>query len=128
MAQALGIGGAFMKADNPKELADWYVSTLRLGEPQHHGTTGSFGLPFNPKDLPPKAYVQWSVTPRDSKHYRSDFMFNFIVDDIDGAISQIQQAGGEILRRDFVVEGVGKFAWFRDPEGNQMELWEPEDF
>jgi hypothetical protein len=40
MARALGMGGAFMKADNPKEVADWYVSTLGLGEhpaPWHDG-------------------------------------------------------------------------------------------
>ena len=127
MARALGIGGAFMKADDPKALADWYVSALRLDEHRHNSTTGSFGLPFDPQCLPSNAYVVWSVTSWDTKHYRSEFMFNFIVDDIDGAISQIEQAGGEILRRDFVLEGVGTFAWFKDPEGNQMELWQPED-
>ena len=42
MARVLGMGGAFMKVDNPKELADWYVSTLGLGEHRHHGMTGVF--------------------------------------------------------------------------------------
>lgn len=125
MARALGIGGAFMKSANPEQLADWYVSVLGLGAHRHNSLTGSFGLSFDPKQLPSNAYVAWSITSKDTKHYTSEFMFNFIVDEIDGVLARIDEAGGEILRRGFVLDGVGTFAWFKDPEGNQMELWQP---
>jgi len=64
--------------------------------------------------------------PEKTQHYRGAFMFNFVVDDIEGVLSQIESSGGTILRRDYVIDGVGVFAWFKDPEGNQMELWQPE--
>ena len=124
MAKALGIGGAFLKSKSPEALARWYQKSLNLGE-FGPSNTGSFGVPFKPAALPNSAYIQWSIMPEDTKHYRSDFMFNFVVDDIAGVISQIEENGGKILRKGFVLEGVGTFAWFLDPDGNQMELWQP---
>lgn len=29
-------------------------------------------------------------------------------------------------RRDLLMEGVGRFGWVTDPEGNRIELWQPE--
>ena len=124
MAKAIGIGGAFMKAKDPEKLASWYQEALGLGE-IGPSNTGSFGIPLDPKKLPSNAYVQWSVMPEETKHYPGSFMFNFVVDDIEGVCAQIDRAGGEILRKDFFLDGVGTFAWFRDPAGNQMELWQP---
>ena len=124
MAKAVGIGGAFMKAKDPEKLATWYRDTLGLGEfgPTN---TGSYGIALDPKALPGNAYVQWSVMSEETKHYPGAFMFNFVVDDINGVVDRVEEAGGEVLRTDFFLEGVGSFAWFKDPEGNQMELWQP---
>lgn len=126
LAQAVGIGGAFMKSKNPKKLATWYQVALGL-DTFGDSSTGSFGVPFDPSIYPPGAYVQWSVSSQDTVHYPGKFMFNFIVDDITGVLERIRKHGGEILRTDYVLEGVGTFAWFRDPEGNQMELWQPSE-
>ena len=52
-------------------------------------------------------------------------MFNLIVDDLDGALQQVQAGGAEIVGEIEVYEN-GRFGWFMDPEGNKVELWEPQ--
>ncbi|MEM8549146.1 MAG: VOC family protein, partial [Pseudomonadota bacterium] len=55
----------------------------------------------------------------------SPFMINFIVDDIDGALAQVRDGGaethGDVERSEF-----GAFGWFTDPDGNKVELWQPD--
>ena len=52
------------------------------------------------------------------------YMFNLVVDDLEGALRQVEQGGaeliGEVESYDF-----GSFGWFVDPDGNKVELWEP---
>ncbi|MEQ8691122.1 MAG: VOC family protein [Pseudomonadales bacterium] len=114
MAKAVGIGGTFMKATDPEKLARWYQEALGLGE-IGPSNTGSFGVPLDPKALPTNAYVQWSVMPEQTKHYPGTFMFNFVVDDIKGVVERVDKAGGEILREDFFLEGVGTFRLVQRP-------------
>lgn len=47
-----------------------------------------------------------------------------MVDDLDGALRQVQDAGGKLVGE---VESFdyGRFGWFLDPDGNKVELWEP---
>jgi predicted enzyme related to lactoylglutathione lyase len=46
------------------------------------------------------------------------------VPDIDAALEQIGQLGGETVRGRMEVPGSGWNAYFRDPEGNVMGLWQ----
>ena len=125
MARVLGIGGAFLKSDTPRELAQWYLDALGLGAEFGPSNTGAFGVPLDPKQLPDTAYVQFSIAPRDSPHFRSEFMLNFVVDDMPGILDRIRTHGGTVLREGFVLDGVGEFAWVADPDGNPIELWQP---
>jgi predicted enzyme related to lactoylglutathione lyase len=51
-------------------------------------------------------------------------MINFRVDSIDEVVAQLSEAGAKIdPKRDD--SEYGRFAWFWDPEGNRVELWEP---
>ncbi len=52
------------------------------------------------------------------------YMFNLIVDDLDGALQQVQAGGAELVGKAEAYDN-GRFAWFMDPEGNKVELWEP---
>jgi predicted enzyme related to lactoylglutathione lyase len=124
MAKALGIGGVFFKADDLEELMCWYERSLGLVV-QDPSNTGGWGVALNPRGLPREAFVQGSATPQGSRHFDSDFMFNLVVDDIDGARAQIEEHGGTIVAMGFELENVGRFAWFLDPEGNRVELWQP---
>jgi hypothetical protein len=51
-------------------------------------------------------------------------MLNFRVRDLDAMLAQLRAAGITIDRQE-AEQGVGRFAWLVDPEGNRIELWEP---
>ena len=127
MAKAIGIGGAFMKAKEPEKLARWYLNALNLADDFEPSNVGGFGMSFSPSQLPESAYLRFSVEGLENIHFPGVFMFNFVVEDMDGLLSRIANHGGTILRKGFILEGVGEFAWIEDPEGNRVELWEPEN-
>ena len=54
-------------------------------------------------------------------------MMNFRVTDLDGLMATLTAAGIEVITKpEWTMEGVGRFARIHDPEGNPIELWEPE--
>ncbi len=52
-------------------------------------------------------------------------MINFRVDDLDAMIRQLQSAGTAIETRAEWDSEIGRFARLHDPEGNPIELWQP---
>jgi predicted enzyme related to lactoylglutathione lyase len=46
------------------------------------------------------------------------------VDAIDTALAQVESSGGTVVTPRTEIEGMGAFAYFKDPEGNVMGLWE----
>jgi uncharacterized protein len=46
------------------------------------------------------------------------------VDGIDDALKQIEAEGGSTVTPRTAIPGMGAFAYFKDPEGNVMGLWE----
>jgi hypothetical protein len=46
------------------------------------------------------------------------------VDSVDEALKAIEAAGGGTVRPRTEIPGMGAFAYFKDPEGNTMGLWE----
>ncbi len=52
-------------------------------------------------------------------------MVNFIVPNLDAMLAQLRDAGIEVDEKVEDMEGVGRFGWAIDPEGNRFELWEP---
>jgi len=52
-------------------------------------------------------------------------MVNFTVPDLDAMLAQLRDAGADVDDRIEVLEGIGRFGWAVDPEGNRFELWEP---
>jgi|SRR5579862_2369342 len=115
MAKAVGIGGVFLKARDPKALGAWYAA--HLGIPQG-------GIFEGPESVGTSVLTHF---PADTKHFGDgpqQVMVNFRVDDLDGLLTQLEVAG---VRIDPKREGgeYGKFAWIWDPEGNRVELWQP---
>jgi predicted enzyme related to lactoylglutathione lyase len=53
---------------------------------------------------------------------RSPFMFNCIVDDLDAVLAKLASNG---VRIDPKREDCGRFARVYDPDGNEIELWQP---
>jgi uncharacterized protein len=46
------------------------------------------------------------------------------VDSIDSALRQVEASGGSTVAPRTEIPGMGAFAYFKDPEGNVMGLWE----
>ena len=53
-------------------------------------------------------------------------MFNLVVDDLEGALRQVEEGGAELVG-DVESYDFGSFGWFIDPDGNKVELWQPRD-
>ncbi len=120
MTKAVGVGGVFFKARDPKALSRWYESNLGIS-----GRVSEDALTFDGQaSMGMTVFAQFA---EDTKYFGDSpqtFMVNFRVDDLDGLLAQLEAAGVRIdpKRQD---EGYGKFAWIWDPEGNRIELWEP---
>ena len=52
-------------------------------------------------------------------------MLNFRVRDLDAMLAQLRAKGAEVAKETQDMEGVGRFGWVTDPEGNRVELWQP---
>ncbi len=121
MAKALGVGGVFFKCQDREAMGAWYAK--HLGVPlTDHGSA-----PFNPVELPEGSFCVWGPFEAATDYFepsQNPFMFNLIVDDLEGALAQVVEGGaeqaGEIEEYPY-----GRFGWFIDPEGNKVELWQP---
>lgn len=117
MARATGIGGAFLRADDPKALYAWYEKHLGLKVKD-----GYFS--FDAADQRGPVVVSFFQRGSDYFPVRQPAMLNFQVDDLNALLDALIAAGVEVNpkreRYDY-----GSFGWFTDPEGNRVELWQP---
>lgn len=125
MARVVDIGGVFYRADNPGALREWYRTHLGFDVQSWGGAVFSQAG----RGAPGTAYSVWSVFPADTDYFApSDkpFMINFRVDDLEGVLAGLREAGAAVLDRRQDGEN-GKFGYVLDPEGNLLELWEPSE-
>jgi len=119
MAKATGVGGVFLKAQDPKALAAWYAT--HLGIPAEDGGYLVFSGPES------AGMTVFSHFPQGTSYFGDGpqtFMVNFRVDDLAMLLDQLTQAGVRIdPKRESL--SYGHFAWIWDPEGNRIELWQP---
>lgn len=119
MAKAIGVGGVFLRAKDPKALSAWYAA--HLGIPTQDGGALAFDGPES------TGMTVFAHFPLDTRYFgegAQQVMVNFRVDDLDGLLERLAKAGARIdsKREDYAY---GRFAWFWDPEGNRVELWQP---
>ena len=120
MAKVLGLGGLFFKSPDPAALRAWYAKWL--------GVEGDeYGTMFAAAKMPKDGVTVWSPFASDTAYFDpspENYMFNLIVDDLDGALAQVREGGatvvGKIEEFDY-----GRFGWFVDPDGRKVELWQP---
>ncbi|HEY1576648.1 MAG TPA: VOC family protein [Terracidiphilus sp.] len=119
MAKAVGMGGVFLKASDPKKLSAWYAE--HLGIPTQDGSTLAFD---GPESLGMTVFAHFPESTQYFGGGEQKVMINFRVDDLDALLGQLAAAGVRIdpKRDDYPY---GKFAWIWDPEGNRIELWQP---
>ncbi|MBF6607191.1 MAG: hydroxyacid dehydrogenase [Flavobacterium sp.] len=122
-AGVTGIGGVFFKANDPTILKEWYQKHLGLN-------VDPYGCTFWWKDNNDNpASTQWSPFKADTSYFDpspKQFMQNFRVDDLDRLLAALE-ADGVTLVGTPESHDYGKFAWILDPEGNKIELWQPND-
>jgi predicted enzyme related to lactoylglutathione lyase len=124
MARVTGIGGVFFKAQKPDLLGEWYQKHLGMTPAPWSGVEFEWREKESPETI---GKTVWSLFPADTEYFGpgpQQAMINYRVDDLDGLIRKLEDAGVEIDLREQNTE-YGRFAWIIDPEGNRIELWEP---
>jgi glyoxylase I family protein len=118
MERVQGIGGVFFRARNPEALARWYAEQL--------GIEG--GIEGDPVWTPSAGPTVFAPFPESTEKFAADkqWMLNFRVRDLDAMLEQLTAAGVPVEEERQHEQGVGRFAWLLDPEGNRIELWEPD--
>jgi len=121
-----GIGGIFLVADDAPALARWYGETFEIstddGAPPgafaHHFPSRDEAAPETP------ALLVWAIFPREAGQTRApgSFTINSRVRDMDALLAKLRARDVAIARTES--HEYGKFAWLRDPEGNEIELYE----
>ncbi len=124
MERVTGLGGPFIKAEDPKGLAAWYEKHLGIS---FNGSTYTV-WPFTNKDETTReGYNVFSFFKKDADYFapsEKQVMINFIVKDLFGLLKILGEEG-VTLAGEPMDEEYGKFGWILDPEGNKIELWEP---
>jgi len=120
MEHITGIGGVFFRAKNPETLSAWYEEM--------------FGINRAPRDYNTASWIQqagatvFAAFPSDTEYFGNPgqtWMINFRVANLDRMITQLRAKGIEV-KLDPEIYPNGRFARLKDPEGNSIELWEPQ--
>lgn len=120
-----GIGGIFFKCKDPKMIKEWYQKNLGLN-------TNPYGAVFEwyqGADSTKKGFTQWSPFKETTSYFApstKDFMINYRVVDLVSLVTELKSNGVTVLDT-IETYDYGKFVHILDPEGNKIELWEPND-
>jgi predicted enzyme related to lactoylglutathione lyase len=126
-----GIGGVFLKANDPATLAQWYTKHLGIafqGGGDDCGTDENFWTEFvcrDDADSAKRVTVVFAIQSAKSHlpAERHAVEINYRVADLDRLLNQLNAAGIAVEKREDY--DYGRFAWIRDPENNRLELYEP---
>jgi predicted enzyme related to lactoylglutathione lyase len=120
LERALGIGGFFFRAADPQALGEWYRDNLGVAAMDPSGNGEVWQQQAGPTVFSP--FVQ------DTDYFgrpEQGYMLNFRVANLDAMLDQLRAAGAKVDERVELLDGIGRFGWVTDPEGNRIELWEP---
>jgi predicted enzyme related to lactoylglutathione lyase len=113
-----GIGGFFFRAQDPAALAAWYQTHLGIA---------AGGEAVWEQQAGPTIFAPF---PAATDYFAADraFMLNLRVEGLDALVTALLAAGIKVEQRaEWDMPGIGRFARIHDPEGNPIELWEPEE-
>ncbi len=122
MSKVIGLGGLFFRSADPAACREWYGRVLGM-------PFDEWGMVFTPDAAAahPGAATVFSPFAADTDYFApsdKEFMFNLMVDDLDGMLARCAEQGVEPIKI-MPDEGMGRFAHIMDPEGRKIELWEP---
>ena len=116
MERVTGIGGVFLRAEDPAALNAWYAE--HLGVAGGSGTDAVWQQEAGP--------TVWSGFDADTDYFgrrEQAWMINFRVRDLEKMATQLQAAGAKV-EIDPETYPNGRFAQTADPEGNPIQLWQ----
>ena len=122
MKRVTGIGGIFMRAQDPDTLLAWYRTHLGIDIQEWGGTVFRW---VDEGGDPVSGSTVWSIG--DGANFApstSAFMVNYRVEDLFRLLDLLRSEGCQVLDKVEDSE-YGKFGWVMDPEGNKVELWQP---
>ncbi len=105
-----------MRAADPVALGAWYRDCLGL-EADDNGLWRQEAGP-----------TVFATFPSDTDYFgprTQQVMINFRVGDLDAMLAQLRAKGADVAEDVQEMDGVGRFGWVTDPEGNRIELWQP---
>src|ERR1700733_3967995 len=114
--RVVGIGGGFLRGADPGAPNAWDRGCLGLDADEN-------GL-WRQEPGP----TVFATFESDTDYFGSraqQTMLNFRVRDLDAMLVQLRDKGANVADETQEMEGVGRFAWVTDPEGNRVELWQP---
>ena len=123
MSKIIGIGGIFLKFENPKEMNLWYKDVLEMNV-NDYGVLFAYNSTSNKR-----AFLQLGTFENTSDYFgKTDqkVMLNFRVDNLLEFKLKLEKKGVKIVDEIETYE-YGKFLHIQDPEGNRIELWEAVD-
>ena len=115
-----GIGGVFFRSKDPDKLANWYQEHFGIApaptsyeqEPWRQDAGYTVFAPFaQSTDYFGDADKQW--------------MINFRVNDLDRIMQNLRESNIDVIESE--PHPSGRFARLTDPEGNPVELWQPNE-
>lgn len=124
MPTILGISAVILFAENPDELARWYSTYFNL----HMEKTEEYYHAALPVAEPGKSmgtvFIHLGIVPASARLAGVDrpVMINFKVADLEQALAELAAHG--IKPEERMQLGYGVFAYFKDLEGNPIELWQ----
>ena len=126
MGHVKGIGGLFFRARDPEALNAWYKERLGIGAGCNADDSGPVDEWAWNVDAGPVVFAPFKA---DTDYFPADhpWMLNLRVDDLDGLCAALAAAGIAVTTKpEWNVPGIGRFARIHDPEGNPVELWQPD--
>ena len=112
----LGIGGYFMRSADPAALSAWYRDCLGLDADEN-------GL--WKQEVGPTVFATFESETGYFGSRAQQVMINFRVGDLDAMLAQLRARGADVAEAVEDMEGIGRFGWVTDPDGNRIELWQP---
>jgi predicted enzyme related to lactoylglutathione lyase len=116
MERVLGVGGYFMRAADPAALGAWYRECLGLDADENGAWMTEGGV------------TVFAAFESGTDYFGSptqQTMLNFRVGDLEAMLAQLRSKGADVAEETQEMDGVGRFGWVTDPEGNRIELWQP---
>jgi len=123
-----GIGGVFLFSNDTKRLVTWYRDCLGILAEGQDSECDSIYKSFDYRDIENpeiKRTIVWAIIPtkQDIKDKPRTGRINYLVKNLGEVVSHLKSKGVAIEKT--AEDSYGSFAWVRDPDGNQIELWEP---